>query len=162
VKVGAAIEGVVRSESRLADGLERVGERHRADHDVFHMTATLAKLSRARVEQLQGATDRHDASVDAGSQGSERDGPLTAAREKLSELIGSEPETDLQLLRDLREAHLLAAAVSIDWTILGQGAQAARDTELLAIVNECHAEALRTLKWTTTHLKIAAPQALTS
>jgi hypothetical protein len=57
---------------------------------------------------------------------------------------------------------VLAAGVSLGWGALGQGAQAATDTELLAGVTHCHAETLRTLKWTTSRVKEAAPQTLTS
>lgn len=87
---------------------------------------------------------------------------LSAIREKGSELAGRRPEAVLLLMRDLRKLHLLAAEASIDWTILGQGAQAARDQELLDAVTAWHPETLRALRWTTTRLKGAAPQVLTS
>jgi hypothetical protein len=152
VKLDLAIEQVISAEEELADQLEKVGERHRADHDVFHMTETLAKMSRARIAKLGGRS----------SGDSRRGGVLTAVREKASEVAGSRPESGLLLLGDLRRLHLLAAAASINWTILGQAAQAAKDSELLAIVSECHAEELRALRWTTTHVKVVAPQALAS
>jgi hypothetical protein len=151
VKLDAAIDRVVSSEAELADELARVGERHRVEHDVFHMTETLAKTARARIEKLGRAAD---------SGG--RDGLLSSVREKTSELIGSRPEPGMLLLRDLREIYLLASQASIDWTILGQGAQAAKDGDLLAIVDECHTDQLRTLKWATTRIKEGAPQTLTS
>jgi len=44
--------------------------------------------------------------------------------------------------------------------MLGQGAQAARDTGLVDVVSECHAETLRTMKWATDRIKTASPQAL--
>ena len=66
------------------------------------------------------------------------------------------------LLRDLKQLYLAASEASICWTILGQGAQAARDQELLATVTRCHDETLRILRWTTTRIKQTAPQALTS
>jgi hypothetical protein len=68
----------------------------------------------------------------------------------------------VSLLRDLRDLHLLAAAASIAWVILAQGAQAGRDRELLAVVDAHHPMALKTLKWTTTRIKEAAPQVLLS
>jgi hypothetical protein len=150
MKVDLAIEQVVSSEAGLAGELERVGERHRADHDVFHMTETLAKRARGRIAEL-GQAD---------GNGSKRGGPLAAAREKASELLGSRKEAGLLLLRDLRALHLLAAEASIDWTILGQAAQAANDAELLEKVEACHEDELRVLKWTTTQIKVLAPQAL--
>jgi hypothetical protein len=62
-------------------------------------------------------------------------------------------EPGLLLLRDLRALHLLYAEASIDWVILGQGAQAARDTDLLDTVSSCHTRTLRGMKWTVTRLK---------
>jgi hypothetical protein len=41
-----------------------------------------------------------------------------------------------------------------------QGSQAVKDDALLATVSSCHAETLRTLKWTTYRIKATAPQAL--
>lgn len=151
MKLDVAIERVVSSERELAEELERVGERHRVEHDVFHITETLAKMARARIENL---------GKPSGSGG--HDGLLSTVREKTSELIGSRPEPSMLLLRDLRHIYLLASQASIDWTILGQGAQAAKDGDLLAVVNECHTDQLRTLKWATTRIKEAAPQTLTS
>ena len=69
-------------------------------------------------------------------------------------------EAGLQLLRDLRRLHLTYAVASIDWVLLGQGAQAIRDAELLDAVSECHTQTLRGMKWTVTRLKAAAPQVL--
>ena len=144
MKIELAIEAVHASEARLARELVAIGERHRADHDVFHLTRTLAEQAQDRLRSLEPHAQRYGASAeDGGEPGGDDDGPIA-------------------LLRDLRRLHLLAAAASIDWTILGQGAQAARDAELLAAVSASHPETLRGLNWTTTRLKEAAPQVLTS
>jgi len=42
----------------------------------------------------------------------------------------------------------------------GQAAQAARDAELLAVVTACHEETELQVKWLTTRIKVASPQAL--
>ena len=42
----------------------------------------------------------------------------------------------------------------------GQAAQAARDAELLETVTRCHTETELQVKWLTTRIKVAAPQAL--
>jgi hypothetical protein len=161
MKLGKAIEQVASAERELADQLVTVGERHRTDHDVFHMTNTLAKKERGHLDALARHAGRYGAELDRDGNGS---GPgfLATAREKSAELLGRRPEPGLLLLRDLRELHLLAAGASLDWVALAQGAQAAKDTDLLATVTECHDETLKTLKWTTYRLKEAAPQALTS
>jgi len=46
--------------------------------------------------------------------------------------------------------------------LLGQGAQAAKDADLLGVVSLCHPRTMRGMKWTVTRLKEAAPQVLTS
>jgi hypothetical protein len=161
MKIDVAIGEVGSAEAALADLLLRVGERHRVDHDVFHLTRTLAAKSRDSLLALADAAARYGVALDLDA-GVAAGGLRTALREKSSELLGRHPQAGLLLLRDLREVHLHAAAASIDWTILGQGAQAVRDEDLLATVTSRHPFALKTLKWTTTRLKEAAPQVLAS
>ena len=156
----ALILGEVRdSETELSDELGKLGERHRADHDVYHMSRTLITLHRANLETLAPFGERYGRSVDPDAAAS-GDGPLAGAREKLSELAGRRPEAGLLLLRDLRHLHLLYAAASVDWVLLGQSAQAIRDGELLDAVTSCHPQTLRGMKWTLTRLKAAAPQVI--
>ena len=147
MKLGAAIEQVATAERELAAGLLAARERHPDDQDVFHMSKTLADKGSAHLEALAPHASRYETTLDGAQP------------------AGSLPETEdpaLQLLSDLRHLHVLAAGASLDWVALAQGAQAAKDAELLATVSECHDETLRTLKWTTYRLKEAAPQALTS
>jgi hypothetical protein len=159
VKIGLAIRDVRDAEAALGHELGRIGERHRADHDVFHLSRTLIKLHHANLEALAPFGERYGTSVDpADAEGGE--GPLARARERMSELTGRRPEAGLLLLLDLRRLHLLYAEASVNWVLLGQGAQAVRDAELLAVVDQCHTQTLRGMKWTLTRLKTAAPQVL--
>jgi hypothetical protein len=155
MKVEAAVRAVVDDENELVSELGRIGERHSADHDVFHIAHTLATLHRANLGALARFTE-----VDVEEPGGE--GLLGRAREKVSELAGREAVAGIALLRDLRALHLLYAGASIDYVVLAQGAQAARDAELLEVASRCHAQTLRGLKWTVTRIKEAAPQALTA
>jgi hypothetical protein len=161
MKIDLAIREAGKAEAALADLLLRVGERHRVDHDVLHMSRTLAAKSRESLLALTDAAQRYGAALDLDA-GEPSEGLRAALREKSSELLGRSSQGALLLLRDLREVHLLAAAASINWVILGQGAQAVRDEELHATVTSRHPFALKTLKWTTTRLKEAAPQVLAS
>jgi hypothetical protein len=189
MKIGLAIQQTRSAEEDLAKELERVGERHKTDQEVYHLTRTLADLSRRNAETIARFQERYPASggaetggeeqgsglfgklgekgadlvesVSGGSQGG-RSGLLDAAREKGAEMAGRRPEAGLLLLRDLRELYTLASEASINWVILGQGAQAAKDAELLQATKECHPDTLRTLKWTNTMLKNVSPQVLTS
>jgi hypothetical protein len=191
MKIGLAIQQVRSAEGDLAEKLERVGERHKTDQEVYHLTRTLANISRRNVDELvrfqerypvSGGTEGDDGergllgrlrekgtelveSVSEGSgsgAGGRRSGLLDTVREKGSELVGRRPESGLLLLRDLRELYMLASEASINWVILGQGAQAAKDHELLQTIKECHPDTLRTLKWTNTKIKETSPQVLMS
>ncbi len=163
MKLGLAIREVRDAEARLGRQLNALGERHKADHDVFHVTETLQRLVRANLERLQAHGERYDVPVDRDDVPEEHGGGLLErARERTAELVGRRPEPGLLLVRDLRELHLLYAEASIDYVILGQGAQAARDRELLDAASQCHAQTLRGMKWTVTRIKIASPQVLTS
>ncbi|MFL5835084.1 MAG: hypothetical protein ACJ76K_00700 [Solirubrobacteraceae bacterium] len=145
MKLGLAIREVGDAERTLAQQLNALGERHKTDHDVFHLTETLQRIAHDNLERL-------------APHGS---GLLEKAREKSAELIGRRPEPGLLLVRE-RTLHLLYAEASINYVILGQGAQAARDRDLLDAVSLCHAQTLRGMKWTVTRIKTAAPQVLTS
>jgi hypothetical protein len=81
-------------------------------------------------------------------------------RHKVSEALGRRPESGLLLLRSLRQLYLQAQEVSFDWIVAGQLAQATRDQELLAVVDELHRETLTQIKWLKTQVKQASPQAL--
>lgn len=151
MKLDLAVTDVRDAEVDVGCRLGAVGERHRADHDVHHLTETLQRIVRANLERLAGPAARLGVDVDPD-----------AAHGKPSELAGRRPDPGLLLLRDLRELHLAYAEASINWVILGQGAQAARNAELLAVVSDCHPQTLRGMKWTVTRLKTAAPQVLTS
>jgi hypothetical protein len=84
------------------------------------------------------------------------------AQRWVSDRLGRRPETSLLLLVDLRRLHRLAAGVSIDWELIAQGAQAAKDDELLSLAQRCHPQVLRQMRWANAMLKELSPQALTS
>jgi hypothetical protein len=162
MKIGLAISEVAAAEAELSDALLEVGERHKADHDVYHLTRTLARWSQGHIAALERFAERDDADVDTKAIGRDSGGPLAAVREKGAELIGRRPEPGVLLLRDLRDLHLQATRASVAWTMLGQAAQAAKDPDLLDCVSLCHPETLRIVRWTLTRLKEASPQVLTS
>ncbi len=163
MKIAIALAEVQDAESDLAAELSRVGERHKTDHDVFHLTRLMSGWVDARLRRLAAHANRYDVSLDPDAVEDEQDhGVLSRLREKGAQLVGRRPEPGILLLHDLRELHLAAARVSLAWTVLGQGAQAVGDTELLATVTACHPEAIRTMKWTVQKVKEASPQILAS
>ena len=84
MKIGVAIERLADAERELADELLEAGERHKPDHDVFHVTKTLARLEEGHLEALAGHADRYDAKVKvlgdgAGPAGASTTSPTTSA-----------------------------------------------------------------------------------
>ena len=159
MKIDVALREVHDAERDLARELLHVGERHKADHDVHHLARTLSLWCERHLRRLAEHGPRYGVDLDAAAPD---EGLLARAREKGSELVGRRPEPGLLLLRDLRELHLAAARASLAWTVLGQGAQAVTDTDLLATVTAAHPETIRTMKWTVQKLKEASPQVLAS
>jgi len=163
MKIAAAVAEAHDAETELAAQLLRVGERHKAEHDVYHLTRTLSTWCDRHLHRLASHAPRSNGQLDAEAvyDGQNRGRPARG-RERGSELVEASPEPGLLLLRDMRELHLAAARTSLAWTALGQGAQAVGDTELLATVTACHPETIRIMKWTVQKVKDASPQVLAS
>jgi hypothetical protein len=142
VKIGSLLGELSALESGLAATYRKSGARHADDHDVYHQCVSFAKKAETHVTKLASSIERYGAQSEAGSQVQPRDGD------------------ELGLLAVLRTLFLAAEEVSITWVMAGQAAQAARDADLLAVVHECHAEVELQVKWLSTRIKVAAPQAL--
>ena len=69
-------------------------------------------------------------------------------------------EGGLGLLRDLHALYVVANPCDSAWPVIGQAAQGARDTELMAVVEACEGQTATQIKWLKTRMKQAAPQAL--
>ena len=137
-----------RSQIELGKAFEEVGEAHSDEVDVFHTCNKLAAQCRGHAEQLEPIADRYGEDAD--------DEP-----ERLhSELFQGTREGGLGLLRDLHDLYLMAAECDVAWTLVGQAAQGARDTDLLAVVHGCEGETATQMQWLLTRMKQAAPQAL--
>jgi hypothetical protein len=116
----------------LAAAYRETAEVHSDEHDVHYQSLTFAKQCDRHVERL---------------------GDARGVSGKAASLTG-------ELVDDLRTIFLLTEEVSITWVIAGQAAQALRDAHLLNTVRECHEETELQVKWLTTRIKDAAPQAL--
>ena len=158
MKLDRAIEDVQRVEAELAGELRKVGERHAADADVYHVSHLLAARCTTQLERLAPHAERY------GVTGSEETGKSPAVVERLrrmsSELLGAHELSGAALLDDLRELYVRAHRVELAWLILGQAAHAARDTDLLADAKAGSEEAERRWKWLRTKVKEASPQVL--
>jgi hypothetical protein len=160
VNLGPALERLVEAELDLAEDFRKVGERHAADHDVYHQSQTFAKQCTAHADKLRPIARRYEANAPNEGEPGLWDSVMEAVRRRAAEAAARRPESGLLLVRDLRELYLAAQETFITWVIAYQGAQAARDRELLEVSNECQLETELQVKWALTQIKIVSPQAL--
>jgi hypothetical protein len=158
--LGAAIEHLRGSVDDLADELRKVGDRHATQQDLYHMTRTLS----TRIEELASSLDpfleAYGQSTGNGDGGEAFRAIAERVRRTAAELTGRTGKTGPFLLRDLRELFVETSANEIDWTIVRQGAYAARDEGLLNAATVGLEETKRVMKWLTTRIKEASPQIL--
>jgi hypothetical protein len=163
--IALILRALHHGERSLERHLLVVAERHRTEHEVHHVAVDVARWSREHAARLAEAGRAHGLDLSAPGEESTpagASGPLAALREKTAELLGRRPEPALLLLHDLRELYLAASDNSLHWEMLAQAAQAANDSELLALASACHPQTLRQVRWANTLIKTLAPQALTS
>lgn len=160
MKLDLVLKEVHRGENSLALMLLRLSSTHKTEHEVHHVARDLAAWSQQHVREL--AEKAADHGVDLDDEPKEESTAVEWLREKGSELVGRRPQTGLLLLRGLRRTYLKAAGVSVDWELLAQTAQAAKDRELLDLTKRCHPQTLRTERWANSMIKVISPQVLTS
>lgn len=160
MKLGLAIRELHRSENSMAAFLLKMSDRHKVDHAIYHVARDLATWSQTHVHELTEVGERYGVSMRDNPK--DDSGIMSGVRQKASEVLGDRPEPGLLLLADLRKVHRKAAGVSLDWELLAQGAQAAKDQELLELATRCHPQTLRQMRWANAMLKELSPQVLMS
>jgi hypothetical protein len=139
MKVGSLLAHLRELEATNASEFRAAGERHRADHDVFHQCQTFALAADKRAQKLEPFTQRYD-----------------GRPEWTSAVAGGSDD----LLEELRALHVRCEELATTWTMAAQAAKALRDQDLLAFATECQSEPEAQAKWFTTRIKVGAPQAL--
>ena len=160
MKLDLAIEELHRSEDHLVTVLMSMSDRHKADHEVFHVARDMAGWSRQHVAEL--ARIGRDFGLDLDPHASGDPGLLASIRQRTSDLLGRRSTPGLLLLADLRHLYRETAGTSLDWEILAQSAQGAKEQELLDLAERCHPQSLRQARWANAHLKVASPQVVAS
>jgi hypothetical protein len=160
MKLGMAIEELHRSENQLYTVLLSMSDRHRVDHEVFHVTRDMARWSEHHVAELARAGREFGLELDP--EAAHDAGLLETLRQKASELTQRQSVPGLLLLADLRHLYREASGTSLDWELLAQGAQGARKKDLLDLAERCHPQTLRVSRWAHAKLKESSPQVLAS
>lgn len=160
MKIGLVLHELHRSENDLAQELLHASERHKVDHEIYHLGRDLARWSQDHVRRI--AEIGKDYGQDLNPEPKGELGVTEKLREKGSDLLGRRSETGLLLLRDLREIYVKASGVSVDWEMLAQAAQGIKHTDLLDVTKKCHPDTLRQLRWANSMLKVESTQILVS
>jgi hypothetical protein len=156
VKLDTAIEDVQSAELQMAGELRKVGERHAAEADLYHLGHSLARQCGDHLRRLAPFAERYGAAPAGDTNGTP---PLVRAlREKTGRLLAGTEVAGVGLMHDLRELYLCAQEAELNWVILFQAARAARDPELIEVVQSCHEQAEARGKWLRTRIKESAPQ----
>ena len=159
-KLALVLRELHRAETSLARDLLALADRHRVDHEVFHVARDIAGWSQIHVRKL--------AEVGAGYGAKLNPSPrwqipaVGVLSRRVSTALARRPETGLVLLADLRRVHRKAAGVSVDWELLAQAAQAMKERPLLDLAQDCHPQTLRQMRWANAHLKVTSPQVIAS
>jgi hypothetical protein len=153
-----ALVDAVEAEADLAAELRRIGERHAADHDVFHLCHSLAQQCEGHVSRIRAAVpdlpdDGHESPIHL---------LVAEARRLASTVSGRSSMTGALLLRDLRHLFAVAADCHLAWTIALQGAKATHAIDVVPIATECCEDINGQMRWIKTKLKLAAPQVVSS
>jgi hypothetical protein len=136
------------AERHLARAFRDVGEAHTDEPDVLHDCERMASQCNSHVERLAPFVARYG-----------EDAPAEPDRLH-ADLFQGTRSGGLGLLRDLHDLYLMASQSDISWTMIGQAAQGARDSDLFDAVGACEHDTAIQLAWLRTRMKAAAPQAL--
>jgi hypothetical protein len=156
--LGRYIEKLADSLTDLGAEYRKIGERHATEHDIYHTAHALAQQCEGQAAALAPHAAHHGGETDV--EEGPKESLLAGLRRATAALVGRSPLTGMLLLRDLRQLHLAIEESAMLWVIVGQGAFAARDAELLALVEKSREEMTHQLMWVTTRIKETAPQVL--
>ena len=160
MKLDMAIEELHRSENELYTVLLSMSDRHKVDHEVFHVTRDMARWSEQHVAEL--AEVGREFGLELDPEARHVAGLIERLQQKAAELMGRRSAPGLLLLADLRHLYREASGTSLDWELLAQGAQGAKNANLLDLAERCHPQTLRVSRWANAKLKESSPQVLAS
>lgn len=160
MRIGLALEELHRSENHLAHQLLAIAERHKVDHEIYHLGRDLAAWSQDHVRRLAPVGQRYGVELDP--EPASEPSLVERVREGVSDRLGRRSSPALLLLRDLRSIYMDASGVSVDWELVAQAAQGVKDHELLELAQSCHPDTLRQARWANAMLKVNATQILVS
>ena len=160
-KLPLVLRELHRAETELARDLLALADRHRAEHEVFHVARDIAIWSQIHVRRLAEIAPDYGVRLNPTPRWT-RPLPLPDVVRGLAARLRRRPQPGLLLLADLRHVHRTAAGVSLDWELLAQAAQGMKQRPLLELAQDCHPQTLRQMRWANAQLKESSTQVITS
>ncbi|WP_404850697.1 hypothetical protein [Dietzia kunjamensis] len=160
MRLGPVLRELHRSEVELAHKLLQVSERHKVDHEIYHVARDLVGWSRSHLAEIARIGSDYGQDLDPAPR--LELGLAERAREKGSELLGRHHTPELLLLEDLRTVYMEASGVAMDWLLIVQAAQGLRHRDLLEVAEKCQPQTTRQATWAQAKLKETATQILVS
>lgn len=151
MKFGAVLEELHRSESALYAELLQLSQRYLAEHEVHYVARDLSQWSRDHVVRLAEVAVDYGQTLD--SEISDPRASKHAREESHRAAFGVDNPSGLALLWDLRSIYMAAGGVSMQWTMLSQGAQAAHKSDLLTVIETCQSQTMRQMSWAQAQIK---------
>jgi|ERR1043166_3989222 hypothetical protein len=142
--------GMVRgSEQQLANSFGAMARKHSSDFEIHQSCKLFQQWCEGHLERLDPFATRHGAAINPDP-----------ARVKRA-LFRGPRIGGFGLLRDLQDLLLLTHQARTGWTALTQAAKDMKECDLAEGALGCAGETDRQIDWLCTHIKNAAPQALT-
>jgi hypothetical protein len=134
---------------QLERAFRRLSARHSSDFEIEHGCKQFARRALDHRRRLSVAVQKYGIVSNAD-------------RARFSAALFHGPRVGgFGLLRDLQDVLSLTHRARNNWTVLTQAAKEIRDTDLAEIATEVGSQIDVMIDWVCSHIKIAAPQALT-
>lgn len=156
--ISVLLQVLHQAECQLAADLEQFGQRHHKQHRAYNLTRHLARWSTRHAEAIAETAQRLGGDPDGVAVDR---APLSTSGEVPPDVLWRTPDPGLLLLRDLRRVHRDAMALSVDWELLGEAAQVLGDDDLRHLVDQCHPQTQRQVRWAGSVIKLVSPRILT-
>jgi hypothetical protein len=140
---------VFSAEQQLSEAYRTVADRHYNEYEIRQMCTTFAGWCSGHIEALRPLMEQYGGHKVAGP------------RQLRSGLFHGSRAGSLGLLHDLQDLGVLANATRTQWTILHQAGLAVHDQALVQLADDVGDDIDRQDSWLCTHIKEAAPQAVT-
>lgn len=158
MKIGTVLAAVHESEATLYQDLLALSQRYANEHEIHHVAKDVAQWSRNHIKDIAAIATDYGQVLDS-------DVPDVrtfkhAAKQSHNATPGIDKPAGLGLLWELRDIHMSASGISMQWTMLSQAAQALRKSGLSEMVKKCQAETDRQVTWAKAQIKQLSAQTL--